>query len=256
MNKQWYESLFENYAKKYDSENFTHGTIGECDFIEKEINYDKSLKILDVGCGTGRHAIELSKRGYCVTGIDLSESQLKWAREKAKENNLVIDFQQQDARNLPFNNQFDVAIMMCEGGFSLMETDEMNFEILKNVTKSLKQPAKLIFTTLNGLFPIYNSLDDFYASSAEEGNSICKDNTFDFMTFREHSIVEFEDDAGIKKTLVCNERFYVPCEITWLLKSLGFKTVDIFGARLGEFSREHKLTVKDFEMLVIAEIGG
>jgi ubiquinone/menaquinone biosynthesis C-methylase UbiE len=57
--KQWYESLFENYAKTYDKESFTQGTIGECNFIEKELNYDKSLKMLDVGCGTGRHSIEL-----------------------------------------------------------------------------------------------------------------------------------------------------------------------------------------------------
>jgi len=84
MKQQWYESLFENYGQKYDSEHFTRGTAGECDFIEKEINFDKSLKILDVGCGTGRHAIELTKRGYQVTGIDLSESQLKRAKEKAK----------------------------------------------------------------------------------------------------------------------------------------------------------------------------
>jgi len=253
MNKQWYETLFENYGQKYDSENFTHGTLGECDFIEKEINFDKSLKILDVGCGTGRHAIELTKRGYCVTGVDLSASQLKRAKEKAKAENLQIDFQQQDARNLPFNSEFDVAIMLCEGGFSLMETDEMNFEILKNVTKALKPDAKLIFTAPNGLFPLYHSVDDFHASTVEDGNSICKNSAFDLMTFREHNTVEFEDDDGNKKTLECNERYYVPSEITWLLKSLGYKTIDIFGARLGAFSREHKLTTKDYEMLVIAK---
>ncbi|MCL2511395.1 MAG: class I SAM-dependent methyltransferase [Bacteroidales bacterium] len=252
--KQWYESFFENYAQKYDNENFTHGTIGECDFIEKELAFDKSLKILDVGCGTGRHAIELSKRGYNVTGVDLSESQLKRAREKAEAANLVIDFQCQDARNLPFNGEFDVAIMLCEGGFSLMETDEMNFDILKSVTKSLKFQAKLIFTTLNGLFPLFHSVNDFYASTVEDGNSMCKSSGFDLMTFRDSNIVEFEDDSGNKKSLECNERYYVPCEITWLLKSLGYKTIDIFGARLGAFSREHQLTTKDFEMLVIAEI--
>lgn len=80
--KQWYETLFENYGQKYDNECFTQGTIGECDFIEKEINYNKDLKIIDIGCGTGRHSIELTKRGYSVTGIDLSESLLKKAREK------------------------------------------------------------------------------------------------------------------------------------------------------------------------------
>jgi len=253
MNKQWYESLFENYAEKYDSENFTQGTIGECDFIEKELNFDKSLKILDVGCGTGRHAIELSKRGYNVTGIDLSEAQLKRAKEKAKAENLLIDFQCQDARNLTFDSEFDIAIMLCEGGFSLMETDEMNFEILKNVTKALKLQAKFIFTTTNGLFHLYNNVDEFYASVVEEGNSICKKNSFDFMTFRGYSTVDFEDDSGNKKTLECNERYYMPSEITWLLKSLEYKTIDIFGAKLGAFSREHKLTTKDFEMLVIAE---
>jgi len=253
MKKQWYESLFENYGKKYDSENFTRGTTGECDFIEKELRFDKSLKILDVGCGTGRHAIELTKRGYNVTGIDLSESQLKRAREKAAAENLSIDFQHQDARHLPFNGEFDIAIMLCEGGFSLMETDEMNYEILKSVTKSLKPRAKFILTTLNGLFPLYHSVDEFHASTAKEGNSVCKNNTFDLMTFRGHDIVEFEDDDGNKKTLECNERYYVPSEITWLLKSLGYKTIDIFGARLGAFSREHPLTTKDFEMLVVAE---
>lgn len=127
--KQWYESLFENYGKKYDNENFTQGTIGECDFIEKEIDFDKSKKIIDVGCGTGRHSIELAKRDYKVTGIDLSESQLERAKEKAKDQT----------------------------------------------------------------------------------------------------------------------------EITWLLKTLGFKRVDIHGAKLGSFSRNDKLTTEDFEMLVIAE---
>ena len=251
--KQWYELLFENYGQKYDNEVFTQGTMGECDFIEKEIQFEKSLKILDVGCGTGRHAIELTKRGYNVTGIDLSESQLKRAKEKVAAAGLFIDFQCQDARNLSFDSEFDVAIMLCEGGFSLMETDEMNYEILKNVTKSLKPQAKFIFTTSNGLFPLYHSLDEFFTSAAEEGNSMCSNNKFDFMTFRVNDIVDFEDDSGKKMTLECNERYYVPSEITWLLKSLGYKTIDIFGAKLGAFSREHKLTTEDFEMLVIAE---
>ena len=144
--KQWYELLFEDYAQKYDQECYTQGTQGECDFIEKELRCDKSLRILDVGCGTGRHSIELSKRGYRVTGIDLSESQLARARGKANEQNLSIDFLRHDARNLPFQSEFDAAIMLCEGGFSLMETDEMNFEILKNVTRSLIDKGKFVFS--------------------------------------------------------------------------------------------------------------
>jgi 2-polyprenyl-3-methyl-5-hydroxy-6-metoxy-1,4-benzoquinol methylase len=251
--KQWYESLFENYAKKYDNECFTQGTMGECDFIEKEVQYNKSFKILDVGCGTGRHTIELAKRGYSVTGIDLSESQLQEARKKTAEQNLFIDFSKHDARNLPFNNEFDFAMMLCEGGFPLMETDEMNFEILKNVTQALKSNGKFIFTTLNGLFPLYHSVEEFCDSASGEGNATYRSNTFNLMTFRDHNITEFEDDSGNKKTIESNERYYVPSEITWLLKSLGYSKVDIFGAKLGAFSRNDPLTTEDFEMLVIAE---
>jgi len=247
--KQWYEKLFENYGKQYDKEPFTQGTKGECDFIEKEINYDKSLKIIDIGCGTGRHTIELTKRGYSVTCIDLSESQLKRAREKAEQLNLKIDFLKHDARNLPFENQFDVAIMLCEGAFPLMETDEMNFEILKNAAKALKNNAKFIFTTLNGLYPLFHPDD-----AINEENANNKSKVFDFITMRYYNdVLTFIDDDGNEHEVVCNERYYMPSEINWLLKSLGFKKVEIFGAKLGAFSREDKLTAEDFEMLVVAE---
>lgn len=250
--KQWYESLFENYGGKYDKEVFTQGTRGECDFIEVELGFNTGLRILDVGCGTGRHAIELTKRGYNVTGIDLSESQLARARGKAAAEGLKIDFQQQDARNLSFEGEFDVAIMLCEGGFPLMETDEMNFKILKSVTKALKPGATFIFTTLNGLFALYNSVEEFTESKAGEGGARYHSNTFDLMTFRDHNITEIEDDDGNLKTLESNERYYVPSEITWLLKSLSFEKIEIFGATLGAYARTDKLTTEHFEMLVIA----
>lgn len=251
--KRWYELLFEDYARRYDEERFTQGTAGECDFIEQELRFDKTLRILDVGCGTGRHSIELTKRGYRVTGIDMSESQLARAREKASEGNLRIDFLRHDARQLPFEAEFDVAIMLCEGGFPLMETDEMNFEILENVTRSLTDKGKFIFTTLNGLFPLHHSAEAFCSQAKQSDNSAYRNNTFDLMTFRDRNITEIEDDRGNKKKLCCDERYYVPSEITWLLKTLGYSRIDIFGAKLGAFSRGDALSKDDFEMLVLAE---
>jgi len=251
--KQWYEQLFENYANQYEKESFVQGTSGECDFIEQELSYNKTLRILDVGCGTGRHSIELTKRGYDMTGIDLSEAQLKKARQKAKDNNLEIEFLKHDARDLPFKNEFDAAIMLCEGGFPLMETDEMNFEILRNVSETLKSQCKFIFTTLNGLFPLHHSIEKFCAADSGKDDATYRNNKFDLMTFRDYSITELTDDSGKKITLESNERYYVPSEITWLLKSVGFQQVDIYGAKLGAYSRKDSLTTEDFEMLVIAE---
>jgi 2-polyprenyl-3-methyl-5-hydroxy-6-metoxy-1,4-benzoquinol methylase len=251
--KQWYEEFFENYGMKYDSESFTSGTKGECDFFEEEIGYNKQCRILDIACGTGRHSIEMARRGYKVTGIDLSDSLLSRAREKAREQNLVLDLRKQDARDLPFSGEFDLALMICEGAFPLMETDEMNYAILRGAANALKPGGKLVFTTLNGLFPLFHSVKDFIASNTAEGNATSAQNTFDLMTFRDHNITTFEDDSGNKKELDCNERYYVPSEISWLLKSLNFSKTDIYGARLGAFSRKDRLTTEDFEMLVIAE---
>lgn len=248
---QWYEELFSNFADKYEDESFTQGTIGEVDFIEKEINNDKNCKILDVGCGTGRHAIELTKRGYRVTGVDLSENMLKKAQENASNAGFEIDFRQADARNLPFEGEFDLVIMLCEGGFPLMETDEMNFQILESAARSLDKKGKLIFTTLNGLFPLFHSVKDFINANSESQKNI--ENTFDLLTFRDKYQLEIEGDDGNTMNLNCNERYYVPSEITWLLKSLGFNQIGIYGCEIGAFSRDDPLTTESYEMMVIAE---
>jgi hypothetical protein len=143
--------------------------------------------------------------------------------------------------------------MICEGAFPLMETDEMNFAILKNAARALKKKGILIFTTLNGLFPLFHSVKDFINS--HQDLQVCKVNNFDLMTFRDYSDYVHVNDAGQKMILKCNERNYVPSEISWLLKSLGFGEIDIMGAKLGSFSRKHKLSTRDYEMLVVAKKG-
>ena len=249
--KKWYEEMFQDYSDTYETEVFTKGTIGEIDFIEKEINYDKSIRILDVGCGTGRHSIELAKRGYKVTGIDLSQCMLDKAMQNANKVGVDVEFFKADARELKFEKEFDLVIMICEGGFSLMETDEMNFKILESSSRALKKNGKFIFTTLNGLFPLFHSVKDFI--NLNSGYEVSTNNTFDLMTFRDKSVVEIKDDNGKKRKIKCDERYYVPSEISWLLKTLGFNKIDIHGCKLGAFSRNDKLTTEEYEMLVIAE---
>jgi 2-polyprenyl-3-methyl-5-hydroxy-6-metoxy-1,4-benzoquinol methylase len=246
---QWYEALFSNYAKKYDNESFTKGTITEADFLEKEIGFDREIKILDIGCGTGRHSIELAKRGYTVKGIDLSENMLSRAKEKAIEAGVSIDFQQADARTFHFSEKFGLVIMLCEGGFSLMETDEMNFSILKNAVEALMPGGKFVFSCLNALFPLYHSVKEL----VDNGTQGIHEGNFDVMQFRDFSKYTITDDDGKENVYSCNERYYAPSEITFMLKQLGVSKVEIFGCEIGAFERGRPLQTTDYELLVIVE---
>jgi cyclopropane fatty-acyl-phospholipid synthase-like methyltransferase len=250
---EWYESLFANFAASYDKEPFTQGTVGEVDFVERELGGDKAKRILDIGCGTGRHDVELAKRGYRVTGFDLSEAQLRSAKKKAAAAGVDVDFQRRDATLPHFTQEFDAALMFCEGAFPLMATDEKNYAILVHAAAALRPRGKLLLTTLSALYPLFHSVKDFLdraVSTLEAGEM-----TFDLMTFRERAKSTFTDDAGQSREIETNERYYAPSEISWLLKAVGFAKVDVFGCHLGEFSRAHALSPDDFEMLVVAEKG-
>ena len=247
---KWYEDLFADYAETYDREAFTQGTLGECDFIEREIGADRSVAVLDIGCGTGRHAVELAHRGFRVTGVDLSEGQIAAAKRKAAAAGVDVDFRVGDARALDFRGEFGLAMMICEGAFPLMETDEMNFRILEGAARALKRGGRLVLTTLNALFPVANSVQEFEKTNLVEAES--RDHRFDLLTFRMRSKFKTTDQHGREIDLDCDERYYAPSEITWLLKSAGFKDVEIFGCKLGAFSRKDALTPGDFEMLVVA----
>ena len=184
--------------------------------------------------------------------MDLSTAQLARARAKAAERGLTVDFRPADARELPFAAEFDLALMLCEGAFPLMETDDMNFRILQGAARALRPGGKLIFTTLNGLFPLFHSVKDFLDAAARPGQAATLRSTFDLMTFRDRNVTAIEDDDGHRTELACDERYYVPSEIAWLVKTAGFAAPEIFGAKLGAYSRNDPLTPDDFEMLVIA----
>ncbi|MDD3627893.1 MAG: methyltransferase domain-containing protein [bacterium] len=243
MTKQWYKKLFENYSLRYQEEPYVHGTLQEVEFIEKEIGFNKGTKILDVGCGIGRHSIELGKRGYSVTGIDLSQNMLDMAVKNSKEAGLDnLTFLQMDAVKMKLDKKFDLAIMLCEGAFPLMETDEKNFKILKNISRALNPGARLIMTTLNALF-VYT-----HRSNPSGGGE-----HLDLVTSRLTGALQFKDNDGKNQKIKFNERYYTPSEMGWLLKQAGFKDIEIFHGEPGNFTREKEITFDSFEILIVAK---
>ena len=233
--KQWYEELYEDFAA-YDKESYTQSTKGEVDFIEDEIGNDHSKRILDVGCGNGRHTLELTRRGYAVVGIDLSESMLAQGRQIAEFENLTVDLIQRDARELKYHEEFDTVIMLCEGAFSLMEEDEMDRLILANTFRALRANGKLILTAPNAVFMLTQQSDA----------------SFDPVTFRETFKLEKIIPDGRKKMLDCTQRYYTCPELNWLLRQVGFKTVEFFACTKAGYNRDAKPDKKHFELGAIA----
>jgi len=252
MKDQWYRELFANYARSYDKEIFVQGTSQECDFIEQEINLDKSKHILDIGCGTGRHAIELAGRGYQVTGIDISQAQIELARKKAQKAGVEVDFLLDDATSFSLDKKYDLALIICEGAFSLLETDELNFRVLENAYRHLKNGGKIILTCLNALFLIFNDANKLVNENSQEGTTSSNED-FDLKTFRMKSSLEIKDDDGKLMHLSCDERYYIPPEINWYLKTIGFKNIGIYPCKTGHFERRDGNLATEYELLAIAE---
>jgi ubiquinone/menaquinone biosynthesis C-methylase UbiE len=149
--KNEWQKFFDSHASVYMNNPFTKNTIKEVDFILDELRIRPGSSILDMGCGTGRHAVELAKRGYQVTGVDLSSGMLSQAEKVAKEVN--VEWIQADATSFISDRLFDAAICLCEGAFGLLgmkdDPEKHDLLILRNMNASLKPWAKLILTALN-----------------------------------------------------------------------------------------------------------
>lgn len=204
MNPKWYKEFFEDMGIEYEDYPFTKNTENEVKWMIKGYLTNPEMKILDVGCGSGRHAINLATKGYQnVTAIDLSPGLISAARETARAKNVQVDFRVCDARELPFENEFDAAICLCEGAFGLLENDTENYKVLSAVHKSLKKHGIFILTTLN----------------------LFRDEKFDLMTCRAESEEEITGKDGQKKIIKCSDRSYTFPELKWVFEQHGFEVL-------------------------------
>jgi SAM-dependent methyltransferase len=236
MSRRWYEVLYENF-EDYDQEPYTQNTAQEIAFILDAIAGDDVREVLDVGCGTGRHALGLAAQGYDVVGLDFSERMLEQGRRKAAKEGVSVRFVHGDARRLDYKAKFDLAIMLCEGGFSLVETDAMDRQILMGIQEALVPGGKLIFTAPSAVSMLNNE--------PEEGN-------FDLLTLRETFSLENPSQKPDQPPLQCSQRYYTFPELKCLLESFGFIDIEYFAVTENGYSRKEPLSTDHFEIGVIA----
>lgn len=145
----WFEDWFDSplYEKLYANRNEQEAA-ELADLIEKLLPMEKYRKVLDLGCGRGRHSLTLAERGYRVTGIDLSEEAIKKANRKKKERNLDnVEFKTGDMRN-PMPEVFD-AIVNLFTTFGYFAEDDENAQVLNAVQKMLKWEGIFIIDYMN-----------------------------------------------------------------------------------------------------------
>ncbi|MDQ1507808.1 MAG: hypothetical protein QOD57_5535, partial [Actinomycetota bacterium] len=116
--RHWFEDVADHLGSAYLRYSFTKGTDQEVDFLVDALGLTSGARILDVGCGPGRHAHALAGRGFEVVGVDISERFVALAREAAPVGALVT-FERADARALRFDSEFDAVISLCQGAFGL-----------------------------------------------------------------------------------------------------------------------------------------
>ncbi len=112
----WFEPLADHLGSAYLRYSFTKGTANEVAFLIDVLGLGAGSRVLDVGCGPGRHARALAERGIVVLGVDISQRFVELARQDAPAG---ATFERLDARALPFDAEFDAVISLCQGAFGL-----------------------------------------------------------------------------------------------------------------------------------------
>ncbi len=224
---------FNRYANYYDLLYHDKDYNKECNFIEavfKKYTQKPIVTILDVGCGTGGHALSLAERGYHVTGIDLSPTMIDLA--KAKQSSSRLDFHTMDIRNLDLGKKFDA----CIGMFAVMDyitEDNSIHTALTNIRRHLNHSSLFIFDFWNGLavlriLPatrvrvIENNgikLVRIAQPELDAFNHICRVKYHLIVTQDNKLIDEIEETHDI--------RFYFPQEIIHYLADANFKVLEI-----------------------------
>ncbi len=239
--KSTWEAFFDAHAPVYEDNVFTKNTIGEVDFLLEELSLQPGSSILDVGCGTGRHSIELAKRSYAVTGLDLSSEMLARAADAANSAGVNVNWIRSDATQFSLPSKYDGAICLCEGAFGLLgqEDDSIGqpLSILCNIARCLKPQAKAVLTVLSAT-----------ALIRKHTNKDVAEGRFDPLTMVVSS--ECPPREGLPPVAV-RERAFVPTELVLLFRLAGMSVLNMWGGTAGNWGRR-SLDLDEIEIMIVA----
>ena len=229
----WFEGLADHMGSAYLRYSFTKGTRQEIDFLVDVLELDSSTRVLDVGCGPGRHSHELARRGIPVHGIDISHRFIDIARTGAPTG---ATFERLDVRSMAFDGEFDRVISLCQGGFGLLSAGQ-DEAVLASMRRALREHGRIALSAFNAYFSVKYQTES----------------TFDAVTGTAHEVTEIRSEQGEVASVDLWTTCYTPRELQLLLTATGMSVEHLWSVEPGKYGRKPP-SVESPEYLVVAAI--
>jgi SAM-dependent methyltransferase len=206
---------------------FTKGTDQEVGFLVEAMGLAPGHRVLDVGCGPGRHALALARRGIAVVGVDLAPRFVELAREAAAAEGLACRFLLGDARDLPAlladETPFDAAVSLCQGAFGLLGADaEGDGRVLAGMAGAVRPGGHVAVSAFNAYFAV---------SGLEDGER------FDADTGTVHEVTTARGEDGADAAFDLWTTTFTPRELRLLARAAGLEVVAVHGVTPGRYGR-------------------
>jgi SAM-dependent methyltransferase len=147
--QDWYATAFDGATAEMA---WTERTEAEVNRALTMLRPEGGERILDLACGTGRHSLELVRRGFSVVGSEISSELVTIAREDAGSQDLEATFIEGDLRELDFENEFDIVLNLNDGAVGYFETDEENQRTFEVISRALKPGGRNLIQVPNVLY--------------------------------------------------------------------------------------------------------
>ena len=221
--RHWFEDVADHLGAAYLRYAFTKGTDQEVSFLVGALGLAPGARILDVGCGPGRHVHALGRLGFEVVGVDISDRFVALAREHTPAG-AAVTFERADARALRYDAEFDAVISLCQGGFGLPADPSApdDASVLEAMAGALRPGGRLVLTAFSSYF-LVRHLEDSDTFEASTGVNL------------ERTTVK--DGEGGESEFDLWTACYTPRELRLLAGSAGLRVLGLWSVTPGAYDR-------------------
>ena len=219
----WWRAFFtESFGPLQRSGLRDDQTTTEVDFLERALALRSASTVLDVPCGTGRHAVELAARGHAVTGVDFNPEVLAAARSLAAERGVAVDLRRGDLRHLDASGAYDAAYCFW-GSFGYFDADG-DRRFVDGVHRALRSGGRFLIDThvAESLLPKFRPRDWSWLGEGAQRVRVLEERRWNLETGRVDSTWTFIGEGAPVQHEV-SIRVYAFRELRDLLSDAGFR---------------------------------